>query len=157
MTESYPQDLLREEVELKLPVYQDYTEEQLLAEISQLELGSQLETRRRLEGIAEAGAVTPEGIAPIMGLNMSQLGSWFMRDSSFHDIICEPANKDLIKGTVSLGGGPGGLAGVTALVKVLLPMFGIAVPTGAIIFVIPAAIVALAVLLIRFGIDKYCT
>jgi hypothetical protein len=51
MTESYPEDLLREEVELKLPVYQDYTEEQLLAEISQLELGSQLETGSRLEGI----------------------------------------------------------------------------------------------------------
>ncbi len=48
MTESYPEDLLREEVELKLPVYQDYTEEQLLAEISQLELGSQLEMGERL-------------------------------------------------------------------------------------------------------------
>lgn len=110
-----------------------------------------------MEGMIEAGAVTPEAVAPIAGLNMSQLGSWFMRGSRFHDIICEPANKDLIKGTVSLGGGPGGVAGVTALVKVLLPMFGIAVPTGVIVFVIPAAIVALAVLLIRYGIDKYCT
>lgn len=156
MTESYPEDLLRREVELKLPVYQDYTEEQLLAEISQLELGSQLETRHRLEGIVEAGAVTPEAVAPIAGLNMTQLGSWFMRGSSFHDIICEPANKNLIKDSITLAQGPGN-ASVTALLPVLLPMFGIAAPTGVIVFVIPAAIIALAVLLIRYGIDKYCT
>src|SRR5215210_5642718 len=107
MTESYPEDLLREEVELKLPVYQDYTEEQLLAEISQLELGSQLETGSRLEGMIEAGAVTPETVAPITGLSLPQLGSWFMRGSRSHDIICEPGNKNLIKDIIAnLGGGP---------------------------------------------------
>lgn len=157
MTESYPEDLLREEVELKLPIYRNYTEEQLLAEISQLELGSQLETRHRLEGIVEAGAASPEAIAPVMDLNMTQLGSWFMKGSSFHDIICEPANKDLIKGILDLAKGADAVTGVISLLPVLLPMFGIAAPVGGIVLVIPAGIIALAALLIQYGIDKYCT
>lgn len=157
MTQPNSEDLLREEVELKLPVYQDYTEEQLLAEISQLELGSQLEMGERLEGMIEAGAVTPEAVAPVGGLNMPQLGSWFMRGSRFHDIICESGNKNLIKDVLNLAGGVVNVANITALAQVLLPMFGIALPTVGIVFVIPAAIIALAVLLIRFGIDKYCT
>ncbi len=109
-----------------------------------------------MEGMIGAGVVTPEAAAPIIGLNMPQLGRWFMGGSRFHDIICEPANKNLIKDIINLGGGPGSVAGVTALVKVLLPMFGIALSAAGVI-VIPGAIVALAVLLIRYGIDKYCT
>ncbi len=88
---------------------------------------------------------------------MPQLGRWFMRGSRFHDIICEPGNKNLIKDILNLAGGAVNVANITALAQVLLPMFGIAVPTVFVVFVIPAAIIALAVLLIRYGIDKYCT
>lgn len=63
--------------------------------------------------------------------------------SRLREVICSPDNKSLITGTIDV-------ANVTTLVGLVLPMMGWS-PAA-----VPAGVVAVAVLVLKIGINQYC-
>jgi hypothetical protein len=134
--------LVREEVERKFPLLDNYTDEQLLGEISPFEYGSQMEST----GITTAG---PGAVAVNTSVGMPQAGFRFLSRGAFHNVICEEKNKEMIKDLLQIGVN---VNSVTTVATAILTLMGITTP-----IVVPAAVVALAIILLRRGIDFYCS
>jgi hypothetical protein len=135
------QELVREDVARKLPLLSDYSDEQLLAEISPFVYGSRIE----VEGLTTTG---PGAVAVKATVAMPQAGLRFLRRGPFHNVICEDKNREMIKDLLSVGIN---VDTVTIVVTAILSLMGITAP-----FVAPASVVALALILLRRGIDFYC-
>jgi hypothetical protein len=134
-------NLIRREVALKRPLLDKYSDEQLLAEISPFRYGSQIEEEEPTTTGPGAVAIPP--LVP-----MPQAGSDFLEGGTFHRVICEDENREMIKELLAVFF----TADVfTQLVTVILAPMGITNP-----IVVPTAVVALALILFRRGIDSYC-
>ena len=120
------------EVERKLPALLSYSEDELLAEVAQL---------------------TPESHLLEVGVQVDYedlvvAGHMFMLHGPFHATICDPANKNLLKDIL---GTTINAESAAIVVSQLLPILGISA-----VVVIPTGLIALALVLMKFGVDKYC-
>ena len=76
------------------------------------------------------------------GTDSAQL--WGLLDASnLRAVVCHPDNKALITGTIDV-------ANVTSLVAVVLPLMGMAAAAA------PVGVVAVAVLILKIGVNQYC-
>jgi hypothetical protein len=129
MTEPTESASLQEQVDRLLPVLQAMTVDELEAYVGEIPLGSRLydaNERLKLPDIRAAGR------------------RFLQTNQRLRQVVCEARNKKLISDQLTTGN-------VTTIVNALLPVFGIA--AGA---VLPLSIVALAVLLLKIGLNVYC-
>lgn len=119
-------DLIRDQVEHRLPTVESKPEEELYADVGRI----------ALQYVSFA-------VSPSHG-QMVRAGKEFVEtDQGIHDVICNTDNKGLILGTIDA-------ANVTSVIVLLAPVLGF--PPAA----VPAAVISLAVLVLKVGINAFC-
>jgi hypothetical protein len=125
---------IRAEVARVLPAFQDSSDRELLAAIGSIPFNAEF------QGVAAPDAL-PELGGPDFGL--SRVGEWFVRtNEAVREVVCN--NKDEFRDVITA-------ENVTALVLLLLPAMGMIGGSAP-----PAAAIALAVFLLRIGLNEYC-
>lgn len=133
MTESNAEAKVLADVERKLPALEDYSEDELLAEVGQYEIGAQL-----FDPSVEVGSML-----------MLKSGNTLMTESPVRRTICKKENRKLIEGLLDI---PFSATGVSKVVMALAGILGITMP----IIVVPTGLIAIALLLIRYDLANYC-
>lgn len=128
MTNDNDMEVIRAQVKRSLPATLKKSDEELLADIGQIALSPQLfdaQKKITVKALTKAG----DDYVRKAGLG-----------AKVKTVVCD--NKDIIGGEVTV-------SNVSALISILLPVFGIA---GA----VPGAVLSLAVFIIRIGLNEYC-
>jgi hypothetical protein len=119
-------ELIREEVERQLPGLMSKSIQELQAEV----------------GLIPMAAEVFRPTAAVNARALASAGKAFISKDKVKAFVCEPDNRKLVDDSLNAGN-------VGALVALLLQAFNIA-------GVVPLAIIALAVLLLRMGLNTYC-
>ena len=117
---------VRKEVERELPVYSQLSEDELLAKVGEIPAS------------ASGALYKQENYFDFPDLRA--LGAAFLKDR-VRPIVCDPDNQKAIGDALSK-------ENVTALVTLLLPIFGLGLATG--------AVVAISVLVLKIGMREFC-
>jgi hypothetical protein len=119
-------EVIRQEVVRQLPGLESKSVEELQQLVGQIPMAADLFRPR----------------ATITAKSLSAAGKAFVAKDKVKEFVCDPDNRKLIDDSLNAGN-------VGALVALLLQAFNIA-------GVVPLAIIALAVLLLKMGLNTYC-
>jgi hypothetical protein len=135
MSAPFDQESIRTVVERDIPALEQSSNEELLAAIGSIPLDPVFTNVRSPQEIAEYS---------IPGFGLARLGEKFINTNQHvREVVCR--NKSSFSGLIDV-------RNVSALVVVILPALGITAVAAA----PPVAVMALAVFILRLGLDEYC-
>ena len=134
---SYDLDIIRAEVERLLPKIESKSNDDLLEDIENSRVFISF-----TEKVTSIESYSPEE-------NESTTGTMKL-GNLVRGVVCDPENKELIEGVIDIASDT---VDTTGIVTLLVSLFGIPVAAFG---TVPSVLVKLAVLLSRFGINKFC-